>query len=168
MKKTEKMTFIVKVIGTALDCHYREKMEQKYNKEICFREYNWSCDNTDETDTEKLMREVMFTAFDFNHNRMVSNWTANMFSGADNYYFESSSAVERIMYNEDINLRHLLWDQEELLPLIRYIRLGERSIVEHDNYIIHKEVGYEYDVFKKTAEPYEKAWLAWSKEGGFK
>lgn len=167
MKKLNKMTLIVRVIGAALDVHYRGKMEEKYRKDICFREYNWnSCD--DETESEKLMSEVMFSAYDFDHRHLVSNWTSNMFSGTDNYYFESSSAIEQIMYSEDINLRHLLWDQEELLPHIRYIRLGERSIVEHDNYIIHKEVGYEYDIFKQTAEPYEKAWLAWSKKGGFK
>lgn len=167
MKKLNKMTLIVRVIGAALDVHYRGKMEEKYGKDICFREYNWSEDNTDETDTEKLMTEVMFSAYDFNHHHLVSNWTSNMFS-SDNNWFESSGAVEKVMYAEDINLRHLLWDQEEILPYIRFIRLGERSIVEHDNYIIHKEVGYEYDIFKQTAEPYEKAWLAWSKKGGFK
>ena len=167
MKKLNKMVMVVRVIGAALDCHYREKMEQKYKKDICFREYNWSEDNTDETDTEKLMTEVMFSAYDFNHHHLVSNWTSNMFS-SDNNWFESSSAVEKVMYAEDLNLRHLLWDQEELLPHIRYIRFGERSVIEHDDYVIHKEVGYEYNVFEKTAEPYEKAWLAWSKKGGFK
>lgn len=168
MKKLNKMVMVVRVIGVALDCHYREKMEQKYKKDICFREYNWSEDNTDETDTEKLMTEVMFSAYDFNHHHLVSNWTSNMFSGADNYWFESSSAVEEVMYHEDINLRHLLWDQEELLQYIRFIRLGERSVIEHKDYVIYKEVGYEYNIFEKTAEPYEKAWLVWSKKGGFK
>lgn len=167
MKKLNKMTLIVRVIGAALDVHFRGKMEEKYRKDICFREYNWD-EEADENDSEKLMTEVMFSAYDYSHKHLVSNWTCNMFSGVDNYYFESSSKVEKVMYCEDLNLRHLLWDQEELLPHIRYIRLGERSIVEHDNYIIHKEVGYEYDIFKQTAEPYEKAWLAWSKEGGFK
>ena len=167
MKKLNKMTLIVRVIGAALDVHYRGKMEEKYGKDICFREYNWSEDNTDETDTEKLMTEVMFSAYDFNHHHLVSIWTSNMFS-SDNNWLESSGAVEKVMYAEDINLRHLLWDQEELLPHIRYIRLGERSVIEHDDYVIHKEVGYEYNVFEKTAEPYEKAWLAWSKKGGIK
>ena len=166
MKKLNKMTLIVRVIGAALDVHFRGKMEEKYGKDICFREYSWD-EEADENDSEKLMTEVMFSAYDYSHKHLVSNWTCNMFSGADNY-FESSSKVEEIMYYEELNLRHLLWEQEELLQHIRYIRLGERSVIEHENYIIHKEVGYEYDIFKQTAEPYEKAWLAWSKKGGFK
>lgn len=167
MKKLDKMSLIVRVIGAALDVHFRGKMEEKYGKDICFREYNWD-EEADENDSEKLMTEVMFSAYDYSHKHLVSNWTCNMFSGVDNYWFESSSAVEKVMYAEDLNLRHLLWDQEELLPHIRYIRFGERSVIEHDDYVIHKEVGYEYNVFEKTAEPYEKAWLAWSKKGGFK
>ena len=96
MKKLEKMIMIVKVIGSALDVHYRGKMEEKYRKEVCFREYNWDC-STDETESEKLMSEVMFSAYDFDHRHLVSNWTCNMFSGADNYWFESSSKVEKVM-----------------------------------------------------------------------
>lgn len=134
-------------------------------------------------DEEEAVRSkfhnVMVTFYDENHNRLVSNWLGNSnwlppFYNWQNEEFRIGITNHRV-HNDiwsieawyHLDLRHLTWNQIELLSKARYITIGTRSsesdriFEENENgkyysYLI--ETGYEANIHcpGKAPVPYER------------
>nr|DAW43555.1 MAG TPA: hypothetical protein [Caudoviricetes sp.] len=161
MKKIEKADYIIRMMAAAIE-DAKEKFFNE-NKE----EFNKISFNIYDQDEEETLIALMVSSYDYSHRHLVSNWLYNAYDGASE--FMKSKKLEYICDELEVDMPHFTWNQEDLIHKIRFIQILERDEIEHLNaprkYILCKERGYEYDLFKRKVYPIEKAWVSW-KEGG--
>ena len=158
MKKMEKSTYVIKMIAAAIE-DAKVKFSSEIEEPVFFNYYN--------TNEEDMVIPLMISSYNHEHKHLVSNWLCNAYDGASE--FMKSKKLEYICDELEVDMPHFTWNQEDLIHKIRFIQILERDEMEHLNaprkYILCKERGYEYDLFKRKVYPIEKAWVSW-KEGG--
>lgn len=156
MKKIEKATYVIKMIAAAIE-DAKVKFSSEIEEPVFF--YN--------TNEEDMVIPLMISSYNHEHKHLVSNWLYNAYDGASE--FMKSKKLEYICDELEVDMPHFTWGKEDLIHKIRFIQILERDEMEHLNaprkYILCKERGYEYDLFKRKVYPIEKAWVSW-KEGG--
>lgn len=162
MKKMEKETYVVTMMSEAIrdaKNKFFDEYKEEFNNKVTFSIYDSEDDDT--------LITLMLSSYDCNHKHLVSNWIYNAYDCTSNYM--KSKKIEFLCDDLGLDIPHFMWGQENLINKIRYIQILERDEIEHLNapvpYIVAKERGYEYDLFRKKVYPIKKAWVYWKKGG---
>lgn len=136
MKKNQKVIRVMNALRLAIS---HSMAENKFTTEYC-------CKNCYCYDCEDKCNDFMVSFYDHNRHHLVSNWLVN---SSEPYPYAKSGTINSLAEWLDIDINHLMWDQEdELLHKVRYIRIGRRNFVEtEDAYFYNQERGLEYDVY---------------------
>ena len=156
MKRMEKITVIIRTITAALE-QFRRELEMQVGQPVVFR--NSEAWEIEEEGGDYFYPSVFITLFDKGGQRISGNYMAD--EGWENTI---SSRVQKLMKGNDLNILHYLWGKEVKIKDIRYANIAQREFNERPKYTICKEKGWNIDIFKRVATPYEKSFIYSRKE----
>lgn len=158
MKKNMKRARTLEALRMAID--FMMVQHQNYTAEYCPAGSACSDCICRTDDGECTCAPFMVSFYGYNHERLVSNWLQNSFTG----FIDDCGLAKLAEKYFDIDIDHFMWGQtEKLLHRVRYIRVGTRdTVIDEEGYYYSYERGFEFDLYdtynKLKTERYHEKW----------